>query len=941
MGSDNDFIRWMTQEKQLITTNRPIRLRLAHSKGLSGDILLPQKVFVSETICGGLECQVLCVSTNATLPLKELIALPGAIDFVTDRGQLRSVAGIVTQACAGDSDGAIAAYQLVLRDAMTIMEKRVNSRVFRNMNEFEVVQVILGEWRQDNAVLASCFEREVDDLFHQRAYPQREFIMQHNESDAAFVRRLMKRSGIGWYFRAGRSRTTGVKPQQDDVPAHTLVLFNNADSLRQNAVGAVRYHRDSATGERDTITSWNAVRTLQAGSVSRHSWDYKNPLGSHFMSMQARGGADQGASGNELAASLNDYQVQMPHTGSDNEDLCRLGQLRMSRHDYESKCFNAEGSSRDIPLGGCFSLSGHPEIDTHPAAAREFIVTALELTAQNNLPKELAAKVERLFARSRWGQDRPADAPGQRDVAQAVDSGEVRFHIQFTAVRCGIPIVPAYDVRTDLPHPQLQSAIVVGPKDEEVHCDQLGRVKIRFPGTRAIDHQHAQGSGASDTDADSAWVRVASNWAGNGPGSLHQCGALFLPRIGTEVLVDFLGGDPDKPIIIGQLYNQNAQPPALSNTGDLPGNRYLSGIKSREVRGQRANQVRFDDTPAQISIQLASEHGASQLNLGYLTQPRSEGDAKPRGDGFELASDESGSLRTAKSLLISAWGRLGAAGKQLSNEEHVALLEDCLGLCKSLGQYAAEHLALALDPAPQEQLKSDVKAAPAGGNTAPEGQGGKPTLSITAPAGLALTTPKTIVSYAGVNVDTVAQQHMQLTSGQRFNLNAGKGISLFSHHDGIKAIAHNGRWVMQSQHDDIDINAAKNINITATDGIIKLMAKEIHAIAEDGSFIKIGGGITLGSKGDIEHKAANFSLSGPATLATDLPTFGTGNPDQKFTLMYNPHSESGVVAANTHYEIAMSDGSTHKGVSDAQGKTEILQRDAMHIADIRILKQKS
>jgi uncharacterized protein involved in type VI secretion and phage assembly len=61
------------------------------------------------------------------------------------------------------------------------------------------------------------------------------------------------------------------------------VLFNRADSARQNAAGTVRYHRDSATEERDSITSWSAVRTLQPGSTASHSWDYRNPLGAHFM----------------------------------------------------------------------------------------------------------------------------------------------------------------------------------------------------------------------------------------------------------------------------------------------------------------------------------------------------------------------------------------------------------------------------------------------------------------------------------------------------------------------------------------------------------------------------------------------------------------------------------------------------------------------------------
>ena len=253
---------------------------------------------------------------------------------------------------------------------------------------------------------------------------------------------------------------------------------------------------------------------------------------------------------------------------------------------------------------------------------------------------------------------------------------------------------------------------------------------------------------------------------------------------------------------------------------------------------------------------------------------------------------------------------------------------------------ASANLGLEFDPAPQSELKDDIKAAAAGGNTDPQGEGGKPTVSVTAAAGIALSTPKTIVSYAGVNIDTVAQQHMQFTSGQRFNLNAGQGISLFSHHDGIKAIAHYGKFIMQSQHDDTEINSARNVKVTATDGVVSVMAKEILLIAEDGSFVKIGGGITLGTNGDIKNQAANFPFDGPASMRTEVPTFGGGTPDQKFVLKYSPHIEDAPIAPNRNFEIDMNDGSTIKGVSDAMGKTALLARDAMHIANIRILTDK-
>ncbi|MYN11486.1 type VI secretion system Vgr family protein, partial [Pseudoduganella aquatica] len=379
------------------------------------------------------------------------------------------------------------------------------TRVFRNKDEVEIVQLILDEWRLGNRIVGICFQHELADFFDTISYPKREFTMQHNESDGAFIRRLLKRRGISWYFRAHHGERTLF---------HTMVLLNRPDSVRENAAGAVRYHRDSATEERDSITSWSAVRTLQPGSTATHSWDYRNPLGVHFMSVAALGEADQGSSGRWMAASMDDYQVLPPHAGDDHEDLFKLGQLRMQRHDYETKCFHAEGSVRDLCVGEYFTLEGHPEISSHAAEERDFTVTALQVTAQNNLPKALAARVERLFARNRWMRkdaDGAHDAQLRQELAGHVAEGSSRMHIQFTAVRRGVPIVPAYDPRTELPQPQMQSAIVVGPEGEEVHCDEMGRVKIRFPGTRAQDHGDRGLAGANNDECDSAWVRVASN----------------------------------------------------------------------------------------------------------------------------------------------------------------------------------------------------------------------------------------------------------------------------------------------------------------------------------------------------------------------------------------------------------------------------------------------
>jgi type VI secretion system secreted protein VgrG len=934
-----DNVRIADLAKYLLSTdNRPIRLVLDRAGGSPDGQLLAQKITGHEAICGGFEYRIRCVAESARLALKDFIGLPAELQIVTDRGQLRRLCGIVTGALSGQSDGGLATYQLVMRDALSVMENRVNTRIFRDMSELDIIEMLIKEWRASNAVLAATFDLAIDGLLNEKP-PRREFTMQHNESDAAFVRRLMQRLGIAWFFRPGLPDSSGAAGNQgNDAIGHTLVLFKDPYSLCQNEAGTVRFHRDAATEERDGITYWSAERNLQPGRVALYSPDYKHPGAAPFTTVQSTSQADQGTRGNQLAASLEDYYVAAPHLGDTMLDLAALGDTQMARFEYASKSFHGEGGVRDLAVGEWFSLTGHPEIDTHAELERRFVITEQRIVAQNNLPVDISARVERLFALNGWAHD--------DDAILAAGSGEqTRYKTRFSCVRRGMRIVPP---RRVLRRPQVQTAIVVGPPGEQIWCDKLGRVKVRFPAVRPLDHTRA-GDGASDVDGVSAWVRVASNWAGNGPGSSAQCGARLLPLVGTEVLIEFAGGDPDKPIIVGQLYNAVALPPAFRHEDPLPATRYQSGLRSREVQGRRGNQLRFDDTQGQISAQLASDHATAELNLGYLTELRQDGRAAPRGEGAELRTDEAIALHAARGIFLSAWklfGGSGTKGSQLARDDFVGLLRECGELFSALGNYAAEHNGLPVEAKDQDELLARFKRWEDGSNTAPEAaEPREPVIGITSPAGIGFASSKAIVSYSARNIDTVAQQHVQLAAGQRFAVNAGQGVSLFAQHGGLNAIAHNGKLVLQSQHDDTAIDSARNMQLTACDGVVTVSAKAVHFVVEDGSFIRMGeGAFVIGSKHPIQIHAPDYLYDGPETMTPLRPTFGGAGADQKAELRYpraataDETLSQGGIAKDAGMHISLSDGTATKGRSGPDGKSELLVRDAMHMAEIHLLR---
>jgi type VI secretion system secreted protein VgrG len=864
MDLENELSSFILAEKSLNAGKRPVRLRLFHRNKSVSDVLLPQFVSGTESVFDGFEYRIHCIATSGRLMLKEFIGLPAILDFVTDRGQVRTVSGLVTEVHAGECDGAIASYRLVIRDALAIMEQRVNTRIFRRLSWPQVVGVLLDEWRQTNHVLAANFDFEFASGFRLDSYPEREQTIQFNESDSAFVRRLLKRSGIAWFFRPGRSRARQeVNTVSASIVGHTLVLFDAQSKLEQNEAGVVRYHRDDATEQRDSVTRWSAARKLRAGNASMFSWDYKQPGNIPWMAVDVPAKADQGQSGNQLASGLQQFIVESPHVAADQQDLYRLGVLRMQSEELDMKRFTGEGSVRDFRAGEYFTIVNHPEIDQHPAGDRDFVILSVEIKARNNLPRSLEERVRRLFASNGW-HGRESTWPDFADDYEAMP-----FQMRFEAVRRAIPIVPAYDPRTDLRDPGLQSAIVVGGENDVVHCDTYGRVKIRFPATRPVDHAHAHGAGASSTEADSAWVRVATNWAGS---ASSHCGTLTLPRVGTEVLVAFLGGDPDKPIIICQLFNGSALPPPLSQRANLPLTRFLSGMCSQEIHGSRANRLRFDDTPQEISAQLASDDGASQLNLGWLTHPR-DGMSKPRGEGAELRSDKAVAIRGGKGVLITAEGRDQAEGKQLDRDELIGLADGLRDIAAQLAKFAETHAKDSASGPLLTQLVDKLKHLDAGTNASNAGgkTGGAPIIAVSGPAGIVMASNESLALGAEKNADLITAADTCLSAGGKTSVRAAKGISAFANDGGIKHIAARGNIETEAQDGTLELLAKKVMELISTTDWINIKARKGVCIYGGGSELKIS------AEGIIGRTAGNSHVH-----AADHQTFSKQAPDVQF-----------------------------------------------------------
>ena len=878
-------LRQILAVEGLSQARRALRMRLGRANAAGTDLLL-QRIDIHETLNEGISARLTCLSTRADLPLKSFIGQPVEVQIVTDRGAIRRICAVVTSSKVGQSDGSLTVYELDARDALSILERRINSRVFMHRSDVAIVEIILVEWRQRSPALAAAFDFTFQVAGSDR-YPEREFTHQFNESDAAFVRRLLKRSGISWFFR----------PAGDggETPVHEMVLFDEATNLKPYAGGAVRFHRDDATEQRDAITRIVHARDLVSGTVERRTWDYK---ANRIDQAASDGGLDQGEIGGSLAAFLSDSQIEMPHAGDSWADHERRTGRRMDRHAMGAKCLHGESGVRDLSVGEYIHITGHPKIDAAPASEQEFIVLDVHHCAENNLPKELNAKTHLLTA-------------SDNDSHTLEDDKRYRNH--FRAVRRDTPIVPAWEPQRDLPKVHPVTAIVVGPQDEEVHTDELGRVKLQFQGYRSEDHEHAQGAGTSGSERDSAWVRYITALAGG------RFGADFIPRVGMEVYVDFLGGDPDRPIIVGVVHNGHNTPAAWSDTGALPGNRYVSGIKTQEILGTGFNQLRYDDTPGQISIQWSTSYAATQLNGGWLTQPRTEGRGEPRGEGLEARSDAQVAVRGGQGVYITAQPQARGGGNMLERQALLGLAEQLQGIVKNLGQNADAHRAEDTDVARIEKIATQLKDWDSGTNVNESGAGGgAPMVAIDGPAGVAVTSQDGLVLGAQSHIDMVSVGNTQVSVGRKLLMRATDLVSAFAG-KGMKLITAEGKLQIEAHKDNIEVTGPKQIVISAGEEIV-LQAPKIRFIAQ-GTQVDHGQGRIVEQSQSLHHiMSPDFSIGGAGggSPSVNVPSTKVSF-NQQAVMRWHGSNEP---MKNQRYRITTEEGRVIDGRTDTQGMTE-------------------
>lgn len=376
-------------------------------------------------------------------------------------------------------------------------------------------------------------------------YPERDYCVQYDETDLHFIQRLCEEEGIHYHFRHSEA-------------GHMLVFGD--DQTVFPTLAPVAYQQDSGLVADEPVIKRFGVRVeTRTSRVTRRDYDFEKPR----LTMEA---AVQG----DIQPDLEDYDY--PGRFVDRERGKHLSRRALERHRHDFEL--AEGAS-DQPLlvsGHFLSLSEHPRGDWNQL----WLLT--EIHHEGKQPQVLE---ESITDSAPYGAQDPVD-----------DTGFTQgYRNHFTATPWTVPFRPTLDH----PKPRIlgsQSAVVTGPPGEEIHCDEYGRVKVQFFWDR-----HGQAD-----DKTSCWLRVSSSWAGD------QYGAIAIPRVGMEVLITFLEGDPDQPLITGCLYHkENAVP------YELPANKTRSVFKTLSSPGGGGyNELRIEDRKGAEQIYVHAQRDWDQ-----------------------------------------------------------------------------------------------------------------------------------------------------------------------------------------------------------------------------------------------------------------------------------------------------------------------------------------
>jgi type VI secretion system secreted protein VgrG len=459
----------------------------------------------------------------------------------------RSFNGMVSRFSAGGRDARFAYYRAEVVPWLWLLTLTSDCKVWQFKTIPEIIEDVFKEWQGKFSDLVKFENKLTGD------YLKVDYCVQYRETDFNFVSRLMEQEGICYFFK-------------HDENGHTLVLGDDPSAFEACPhLEKARYLPDAGMGEwEDGVTSWESRHSMVPGMYRLA--DYHFQRSNDKFHIPATGAVTIGNNAElevfdfpgEFAQRFNKPDERL--SGSEVEQhAAQIAKWRMEEQAAAHLQISGGSTCRAFTTGTHFELLGQDEKSIKvPGTEGKYVLASCKHTIEQS--------------------------------PDYVSNGAVQqpYRNSFTCFSKETPYRPA---RTS-PRPVIQgvqSAVVVGLKDEEIDCDKYGRVKVQF-------HWDRKGE---KNEKSSCWVRVATPLAGNKWGMIH------IPRIGQEVIVSFLEGDPDQPLIVGSVYNLQNMPPYK-----LDENKTQSGIKTRstlEGDEKNFNEISFEDKKGEELLYIRAE----------------------------------------------------------------------------------------------------------------------------------------------------------------------------------------------------------------------------------------------------------------------------------------------------------------------------------------------
>lgn len=525
----------------------PNRLLEIEPNGLFGEQAILTSLAGREEISRPFEFSLEIASPKENIKPEDVIGQPFAVRIDRGDDEPRYIHGYISHLWAGDylatenkAGLPSRVYRVRLVPWLWFMNRAARCFVYLPEKEEKSIQEVLDEVLKrvkSYGHVETWIEAGAASILKSRKV---EHCVQYRETDFNFLSRTLERYGVYYYFRHEKNKHTLVLSDKINYPKCAESEIEYAPSLGSQM-------------NTDRILSWEHVYEFVSGKWEQTDYDFLQP--STNLKVNARKHSAitlKNNSGYELYDFPNDY---MQKGDGSNEAL-----RRMEEEEIRFNSVSGTSSCKSLTSGYTFTLKKHHTCPSEQG--KSFLLKSVSHSASQPGP----------FTSSNVGAN---------------------YSNQFVCV----PKEMQFRPQRNTPHPLLssiQTAVIVGPKGEEIYTDEHGRVKVQF-------HWDREGKRDENT---SCWMRVSQAHAGRGFGGID------IPRVGEEVIVSFIEGDLDRPMITGRVYHKESMPPF-----GLPGEKTRSGMKTKTYKGGGNNEMSMDDTPGKEQIRI---HG--QYNLDTVIE---------------------------------------------------------------------------------------------------------------------------------------------------------------------------------------------------------------------------------------------------------------------------------------------------------------------------------